>query len=206
MLKTSVFLLLIFSVQFFAQQNAEFKEVKKYYDNQRFLIFDAFKKEVERKGTAKDVTKMKRDFDEFMLKMDSIQNIAFIGALIKVKNREALTRLRGDDLGNNHITSSSGKEIPAEYPGGIDALRKQIAHSFYFSSLTPEIQYVATDLYFIVETDGSIADVHAEGNNVVFNRQAEIATYNLTQKFKPATLNGEKVRYHFRVPLTMKFN
>ncbi|WP_449399905.1 hypothetical protein [Chryseobacterium wanjuense] len=61
-----------------------------------------------------------------------------------------------------------------------------------------EEKTVKTDVAFIVEKDGTISNVHAQGNNFTFNRQAEIALYSISEKFSPATLKGNTVRYRFQ--------
>jgi len=57
----------------------------------------------------------------------------------------------------------------------------------------------------VVEPDGSVSSVRADGTNPIFNRQAEIAVYMLPEKFSPALVNGKPVRYNFSIPLAMKF-
>lgn len=208
MTKVFIFCLMMFSgVQFcFAQQNNEFRLVKEFYDQQRVNLLNAFKKEAQNHHDQMQLIAMEKDFSEFMTKMDSIQNVASIGALIKVKNREALDKFVQKDISEKpKISHKTSSEIPAEYPGGINELRKQLAELFYFDALMPEISKLSVNISFVVEKDGSITTVQAEGENSVFNRQAEIAMYMLPEKFSPAMLDGEKIRYHFRVPLTMNF-
>ena len=151
------------------------------------------------------------DFDEFMQKMDSIENVALISALIKVKNKEDLSSF----LAKNTVTAKEqtaslktkeAHETPATYPGGINQLRKEIAKLFYFdANLSEDEKKLSTELFFIVEKSGYISNVKAIGDNSVFNRQAEIALYSVENKFEPATLNGQTVRYRFKLPLTMNF-
>ncbi len=191
-----------------AQQNTEFRSVKEYYDRQRNMITESFQKEVRKMNSVYEVEQISNDFSEFMVKLDSIQNMAFLSALIKVKNREDLERLQPKNnlvMTNDSASKPPMKEIPAQYPGGIDELRKQVAQIFYLDALQSTAPKLSTDIYFVVEKDGSIAKVRATGDNFIFNRQAEIAVYLLPEKFSPATLNGEKVRYSFRIPLAMNF-
>jgi hypothetical protein len=54
-----------------------------------------------------------------------------------------------------------------------------------------------------VEKDGSISNVHAQGDNFTFNRQAEIALYSLAEKFSPAIFKGDPTVYRFKIPLTL---
>jgi hypothetical protein len=63
----------------------------------------------------------------------------------------------------------------ADYPGGINTLRQEVADLLYIDGVYSEEKTVKTDVAFIVEKDGSISNVHAQGDNFTFNRQAEIA-------------------------------
>ncbi|RMZ61219.1 hypothetical protein D1632_02945 [Chryseobacterium nematophagum] len=150
---------------------------------------------------------IKKDFILFMRKMDSIENTALIGALLKVKNIEDLNTLQNKNI----ITKNTDDKVPyttdksADYPGGVDALRKEVAHLFYGGSVYSETPNIKTNVKFIVEKDGSISNVKAEGENFTFNRQAEIAIYSISEKFSPAVINGTPVRYRFNLPLTFSF-
>lgn len=205
--KKLLYLFFIFTVQFFvAQQNEEFRMVKNYYDNQRSNLAEAFKAEMSKQYTDEQKMMIKSDFSEFMLKMDSIQNVAMVGALIRVKNREDLRT----SLPNSQSTSlqnevQSMMEVAAEYPGGIHVLRKEVSELFYFDAVTQDLPKISTSIAFVVERDGSISEVKAAGDHSVFNRQAEIAVYLLANKFSPAKLNGVNVRSRFRIPITMSF-
>lgn len=149
---------------------------------------------------------IKQDYLLFMQKMDSIENVALTGALLKTKNLEDLDKLR---LVNKTLPAEPSMspsvviDKTADYPGGINSLRKEVADLFYLGGVYSEIKTVKTNVAFIVERDGSITHVQAEGDNFTFNRQAEIAVYSISQKFSPAIVNGDPVRYRFRLPLTM---
>ncbi|WP_332020645.1 energy transducer TonB [Kaistella sp.] len=208
MSKKLVYLMLLVCANLsFAQQNDEFRSAKDYFDYQRFMLNSEFKKKFDNE---KDITQkiaIKKDFSEFMVKLDSIQNTAFIGTLIKVKNREDLEKINVKNLPELRLNPKKedlNKE--AQYPGGFETLRKQIADLFYTDSVLPDQKLLKTNVVFVVEKDGSIANVQAQGENFTFNRQAEIAMYLLPEKFSPAIINGTPVRYRFRLPLSMSFD
>lgn len=192
---------------FFAQQNEEFASTKKYFDYQRFMLNNEFKKRFDDEKIGAEKMAINQDFAEFMVKLDSIQNTAFIGTLIKVKNREDLERIKNRNLKKTRLENPSKREIAeeAKYPGGIQKLREQVADLFYSEAILPDQKLLKTDVVFVVEKDGSISSVHAEGENVPFNKQAEIAMYLLPEKFSPAIIDGSAVRYRFRLPLSMTF-
>jgi len=88
----------------------------------------------------------------------------------------------------------------------MNALRKEVAQLFYGDGVFSEKGNIKTNVAFIVEKDGTISDVKAEGDNFTFNRQAEIAVYSVSEKFSPAYTNGNPVRYRFRLPLVLSFD
>lgn len=190
-----------------AQQNQEFKITKDYFDYQRLMLNNEFKKKFDSETNYEDKRSIKENFSEFMVKLDSIQNTAFIATLIKVKNREDLDRIASRKTTIDHAENPQKQMLneQATYPGGFETLRKQVADLFYSDSVLPDQKLLKTNVVFVVEKDGSISSVRAEGDNFTFNRQAEIALYLLPEKFSPAVVNGTAVRYRFRLPLAMNF-
>ena len=64
---------------------------------------------------------------------------------------------------------------------------------------------VKTTITFVVERDGSITDVKADGPNKGFNAEAIRTVKSVKNKWSPAKINGQAVRYRYRLPLTMQF-
>ncbi|MFC6266808.1 M56 family metallopeptidase [Frigoriflavimonas asaccharolytica] len=97
-------------------------------------------------------------------------------------------------------------ELP-EFPGGINAFRSQLSKTFNVAILTGKEGMIKSEIYFVVEKDGTISDVSAAGSNEMFNNEAIRATKssNEDQTWKPAVKDGKPVRYRFRLPLTMSF-
>jgi hypothetical protein len=56
----------------------------------------------------------------------------------------------------------------------------------------------------VVEKDGSLSEISADGELPAFNKQAE-TLYLLPDKFKPGTINGNAVRYMFKLPIRMRW-
>ncbi len=214
MFKVKVNLLLFFFgfLWISAQQNTEFIGVKKEFDHKRAQIIQAFKQEFQKPYTQAQVENMKSDFLEFMSKLDSIENVAAINALVAVRTREDLEFLDKntiepeEDKSIKTITTSTTTESSAVYPGGMDKLRKQITELFYYSAIRNNPSKISSQITFIVERDGSISHVKATGEDAIFNRQAQIAMYMLPEKFSPAKVGNSTVRYRFRMPLTMNFD
>ncbi len=170
------------------------------------MLGSEFKKKFDAETDNFNKASIKNDYLLFMQKMDSIENVALTVVLLKTKNLEDLSRLNiikknADD--KTAVTSSPAIDKAADYPGGINELRKEVAGLFYLGGVYSEVKTIKADVAFIVERDGTITNVEAQGNNFTFNRQAEIALYSVSQKFSPAIVNGSPVRYRFRLPLTM---
>ena len=200
----SIFSLFVFTISF-AQQTEEFKMVKNYYDYQRTMLNREFKKRFDREANNANKMAVQNDFQEFMLKLDSIQNNAMVNALVSVKIREDLTRLQNQTLASNQNPQKSQLSSNANYPGGFNLMRQQIIDLFYTDAVLTDHKMMKADLLFVVEKDGSVSSVKAEGDNFSFNKQAEIAFYLLPEKFSPALINGTPIRYQFRLPVAMDF-
>ena len=93
----------------------------------------------------------------------------------------------------------------AEFKGGINALRSKVSNSFYTSVMEGDEGKVTTEITFVVERDGNITDVKAKGSNADFNAEAIRTIKSIKDKWSPAKINGQSVRYRFRLPLTMQF-
>lgn len=202
----SLFIVLFCCVAFccFSQQQEEFRRVKDFYNHHRVMLNTEFRKKFDAETGTLNKISIKSDYQLFMRKMDSIENVALIGALLKVKNLEDLDRIQNKiPKPESHLKTSSSADQPADYPGGINALRQEVAHLFYTGGVYSEIKTVKANVAFIVERDGTISNVHAQGDNFTFNRQAEIALYSLSEKFMPGHVNGDPVRFRFQLPLTM---
>jgi len=188
----------------FAQQKEEFRLVKSYYNQHRMMLNSEFKKKFDSETNNFVKAGIKSDYQLFMKKMDSIENIALIGALLKVRNTEDLQGIgKQKHLSDNNSDKPADVEKAADYPGGINILRQEVADLFYTEGVYTETKTVKTNVAFIVEKDGSISNVHAQGDNFTFNRQAEIALYSVAEKFSPAFVKGDPVRYRFKLPLTL---
>jgi protein TonB len=64
---------------------------------------------------------------------------------------------------------------------------------------------IKTEVSFVVETDGTITDIKAMGDNSKFNEEVVKAVGAVKTKWTPAKVNGQPVRTRFRMPVTMNF-
>jgi len=166
------------------------------------MLNKEFKKKFDAESNAVKKAEIKGDFLFFMKKMDSIENNAMIGALLKVRNLEDLQSIRNPER-KPSSENFSGAEKIADYPGGINSLRQEVANLLYVDGVYSKEKTIKTDVDFIVEKDGTVSNVHAQGDNFTFNRQAEIALYSLAEKFSPAMIKGDATTYRFKLPLTL---
>jgi periplasmic protein TonB len=90
-----------------------------------------------------------------------------------------------------------------EFEGGLSNFRTQVANEFRDVGFKP-VEHKA-NIVFVVDSDGSITDVKASGNNAMFNQECERALSQVKIKCKPAKLNGDPVRSRFKMPMKMQF-
>jgi len=93
----------------------------------------------------------------------------------------------------------------AEYPGGLNGVRKYIADNVDTSSFEGEGQ-LTTKLKFIVERDGTVSDVKItqKSGNSDFDSET-VRVVKKLKKWTPAKKNGENVRSYYSIPITMQF-
>ena len=96
-------------------------------------------------------------------------------------------------------------EQQADFPGGINGFRGKVSENFDTSAMSGGEGTLKSEITFVVERDGSITQVKASGSNSDFNREAERTIKSIRTKWTPAKINGQPVRYRFRLPLTMNF-
>lgn len=96
-------------------------------------------------------------------------------------------------------------EKPAVFPKGLDIFRQKIAKKFKGKNIigTGVETCIIT---FVIERDGTLTEIQASGKNKSFNNEAIRTVSKIKEKWIPAEINGYKVRYRFKVPLTFKFD
>ena len=95
-------------------------------------------------------------------------------------------------------------EQTAEFPGGINAFRKKVGENFDSSAIEGADGVVKGEVTFVVERDGSITDIKVTGKNSDFNSEAVRTVKSIKNKWAPAKINGQTVRYRYRLPLAMQ--
>ncbi|CAD7805437.1 hypothetical protein CHRY9390_01366 [Chryseobacterium aquaeductus] len=97
---------------------------------------------------------------------------------------------------------SKADEMP-EFPEGISAFKKKYFDNIETLNLKNN-EKIDTHLYFIVEKNGYVRNVAAIGSNKKHNHEAELGISRIFDRWKPAKINGEPVRYLYYFPLTPK--
>ncbi len=96
-------------------------------------------------------------------------------------------------------------DVEASFSGGIDVFRNKVVGSFDVSSFEGTDAVIKTTVTFIVEKDGTISNIKANGVDATFNKEAEKTIKNIKGRWNPATVDGKPVRSYFRFPISMKF-
>ena len=68
---------------------------------------------------------------------------------------------------------------------------------------TPSVMLYST-LTFIIEPDGTMSNILAEGENQSFNKEIERTLKTIKDKWIPAEIKGKKVRFYYNVPIKMR--
>lgn len=93
-------------------------------------------------------------------------------------------------------------DTPAEFPGGVETFKRKFAESM--DIIDVKSNKINTRVYFVVEKTGYVRYVSATGTDKKHSHAAEVAVRRLFVKWKPATINGEPVRYLYTFPLSLK--
>lgn len=93
-------------------------------------------------------------------------------------------------------------DTPAEFPGGMENFKKEFADKM--DVIDVKSRKIDTRVYLIVEKTGYVRYVTALGSDPKHSHAAEVAVRRMFVKWKPATINGQPVRYLYTFPLTLK--
>ncbi|MFP3832621.1 energy transducer TonB [Chryseobacterium sp. SIMBA_028] len=99
-------------------------------------------------------------------------------------------------------TENVNVETPAEFPGGMDALRKYIYQEINISNIKSSGVFTSVTK-FVVNTNGNIESVSAKGDNKDMNQEMERVIKSIKIKWKPAQSQGLPVKYWVTLPTTI---
>lgn len=107
---------------------------------------------------------------------------------------------------DNHIASDDELGSEAVFAGGIDSFRNKVISNFDGSGFEGEGGTMKTVITFVVEKDGTISGLKANGKDAEFNNEAIRTIKSVRGLWKPAkNKQGETVRSYFKFPITMNF-
>lgn len=101
-------------------------------------------------------------------------------------------------------TPKTAVDVSADFVGGINAFRNKVISNFNTDRVEGSGTVFKTTVVFIVEKDGTISEVIANGPNTDFNKEAEKTIKSIRGKWTPAKLDGQSVRSYFRFPISMQ--
>lgn len=131
-------------------------------------------------------------------------SVLLFGYFIQAQEVAGTTDLEELDLRKNKTNIYNSVEKPAYFPKGSLVFRQKFAKNFKEKNvISKEIE--KCELTFIIEKDGTLTDIKASGTNESFNNEAIRAVSKIKDKWIPAEIDGYKVRYRFRLPLTINF-
>jgi len=96
-------------------------------------------------------------------------------------------------------------DVEADFMGGLDSFRNKVMNNFDNSGFESE-DVMKTTITFIVETNGTISAIKADGKNADFNSEALRTVKSVKGKWVPAKVKGQAVRSYFKFPISMKFD
>ena len=82
--------------------------------------------------------------------------------------------------------------------------KKEIQKLISENKPTPSVMLYTT-LTFIIEPDGTMSNILAEGENESFNKEMErVVKEDIKDKWIPAEVKGKKVRSYYKMPIRMR--
>ncbi|MEY8760986.1 energy transducer TonB [Chryseobacterium tongliaoense] len=107
---------------------------------------------------------------------------------------------------DNHIAERGELSVEASYDGGINSFRDKVMNKFDTSGFEDTDGVIRTTVTFIVEKDGTISGIKADGKDASFNNEALRVIKLIKGTWKPAkNKQGETVRSYFKFPISMQF-
>lgn len=106
----------------------------------------------------------------------------------------------------NEIVGEGFLSKSADFEGGINSFRNKVMNKFDVSAFEEE-GVISTKITFVVETDGTISNIKANGKDASFNAEAIRTIKAVKGKWIPGkNKKNESVRSYFSFPISMKFD
>ena len=189
-----------------AQHADEFIQLQSYFKNQRDQISARFTQDYRNEKDLNTKREINYYYQMFLKKLDSVENTAYIGTLVKVRNHEDLERLKVSQTKEKGPKIKFNKHFSKpSYPGGMERLAEDINQLFYRDFFKDYNGIMSATMKFMVSKEGKVSFVEAEGDHMPFNNQASLAVYLLPKKFIPAKFKGKSIDFEYQFPIKFKF-
>lgn len=111
--------------------------------------------------------------------------------------------------GQQNVTFEKDIEIKGgkmpQYPGGIDAYRRNFSQLFDGSKINAK-GMIKSEAQFVITEEGKVTEIKIIGDNKSMNKEMERVIKAMAKtNWNPAEINGQPVKYRFRLPITMSF-
>lgn len=106
-------------------------------------------------------------------------------------------------VGTTAVEPTTFPEVVAEFPGGINAMRKYVERTIDISGITGGAKIY---MRFVVDVDGSISGIRvaSKKGDCEGCEAAAIAVIASMPKWKPGKINGAPVKSYYNFPITIK--
>ncbi|WP_294286932.1 energy transducer TonB [uncultured Chryseobacterium sp.] len=141
-----------------------------------------------------------------MIKLLLIFTLFFFHPALAQEKPVQTTELNELLLVERNGTVKIDAEKPAYFPLGIQIFKDEFTRYFRPQKIISASEAESCEITFIIDKEGHMTEIKAFGKNESFNQEAIRAVSKIKQKWVPAEINGEKVRYRFRLPLTVALN
>ncbi|CAH0136885.1 hypothetical protein SRABI04_00438 [Chryseobacterium sp. Bi04] len=140
-----------------------------------------------------------------LMKKYLLLSLVFLGLFSAEAQQDLLTstRPKANSVSSPHAQS---KDKNPEFPGGLQAFRKEFVSNFQTQTLLASgIKEASATAMFVVEKDGSMSDIKIEAyKNEIIRDEFLKALKKINTKWIAGEKDGEKVRIRMRQPLIFK--
>ena len=119
-------------------------------------------------------------------------------------DKEAVFSKGGDNGFRELVAIAINTDKIDEYEDFPEEEKKEIQKLISENKPTPSVM-LSTTLTFIIEPDGTMSNILAEGENQSFNKEMErVVKEDIKDKWYPAEVKGKKVRSYYKMPIRMR--
>ena len=119
-------------------------------------------------------------------------------------DKEAVFSKGGDNGFRELVAIAIDTDKIDEYEDFPEEEKKEIQKLISENKPTPSVM-LSTTLSFIIEPDGTLSNILAEGENQSFNKEMKrVVKEDIKDKWIPAEVKGKKVRSYYKMPIRMR--